>query len=203
MALSNSIKKKYIQTFESWFVLRTTKDHPDAIPRENRNGDTVHELRYDTLEGFITSFEIVKKEFESKGKKIKSERLEISMIDGDDNYTLTLSSVSSHAFNFYNAMEKINYNEKVIFQLWAYDFPYFAVLQHGDQRVAKSYTKEQIPDWVKKEVNGQDVWDKTDALNFFRPKVKEAMKNLAQSGGGGKKPETVGADVLGDDDLPF
>lgn len=201
--LSNSTKKIYVQTLGAAFVKRSIKENPEAIKRVNKVGNEVYELHYDTLEGSIIDIDVKTTEVEVGNRMIKTERLEIEMLCGEEVIILNLVANSGHAFNFYKRMEKINYMEPVTLQMWAYDNPFMAVMQ-GGKLVDSKYQKEDIPEWKKVEVNGETVWDKTDTMKFFRPKVREVKEQIALYGNTAKKPEPVEVQENdADNDLPF
>lgn len=201
--LSNSQRKTYVQTLGGSFVKRSVKENPEAVKRINKVGNEVYELHYDTLAGSIIDIDVRTSEIEVGTRVIKSERLEIEMLCGDESIILNLMANSSHAFNFYKRMENIDYMKPVTFQMWEYDNPFMAVKQ-DDKLIEAKYTKEQIPEWKKVELNGEVAWDKSEALNFFRPKVKEVKKQIALYGNTAKRPEPM--EIGGGDDendLPF
>lgn len=206
-AENRNTRKIYYQTYGAAFIRRCMKENPDAVKRINKKGDAVYELHFNTLSGYITGIEITKHEQ-------YGDRLEIHFLDGDESFILTMSATSSHAFSFYRRMEAIDYSKKVVLMMWEYENPFMAVTQgpEGNENLLGSkYSKEDIPSWKQVEINGNIMWDKSDALNFFKPKITSVMKDIGLHGNTPKpkrnnrveRPETVEVEELGKGDLPF
>lgn len=89
---SNSDRKTFVNIINGKLTVKTDKDNPLAVARENKKGETVYEIHHDKLSALITGMQITKNDF---GKQ-----LEIEMSEPEGKYLLTIPVESKYFDSF-------------------------------------------------------------------------------------------------------
>jgi hypothetical protein len=208
MGLKNHQQVNYLKIKDGKFYQSTDKEHTTP---------------YDEFEGIITRMNF--REDEYQGQKI--EKLQITLTDGTDEFVLPVSFNSSYASSLISFLKNADLTQSLTL------VPTMKVdqsgkeqrsilVKQGSQFVKSFYTKTSpngLPAFNKVKVNGKEVWDKTDYLDFLRDVVTNEF--VPQLGTGNTTPtndsrgvpttETVHADYVNtvetdetyDDGLPF
>lgn len=172
--IEDSGKITYVTIFDGVFEVKVKEGTPNAVSRKNKNDETIHVLVYKGVSGIITD---IKKEItDYKGKKFSS--LKVFLTDEDETTVLSLPYNSSMTSAFYHMVENIDLDKPVVFSASKdkeKDRTSLFISQDKNN-VKWKYTKAwaeanpnlpQKPQWVKKMVKGEEVWDNTDEILFF------------------------------------
>lgn len=136
---------------------------------------TVIEQYYDYIEG-----RIIKTEVDKSGDY--GANLMIHMNDGNDTFIFQVKLNSSYGRAIMNRIQNVDPNKDVKFQPYSFDNPdkpdkklvgvtvYQEDCGWEKDKVPYKWTQENpgdMPDWEKKEVAGEEVWDNSAQLNFM------------------------------------
>lgn len=226
MALSNRSPKTYLSLMGGKVVLKVKPDTEGAVPRVNKNNETVYEKLYSDVTGFLTSLESKDGDY---GKQWV-----LTIEDGGTEYILQFPYSGGYAGSFFRALPNVDFSKQITFS------PYSKTTV-GENGVAKTksslylnqdgksvqwfFTKEHpngIPEMRKVKVKGVEAWDDSEQLDFFEellrteitPKIEEAAKNrkfstayvdavIETHRNSMDAPETDDMTPLSNDDLPF
>lgn len=160
-------------------------------------GQTKTYAVFSSIDGFITGLELRDGDY---GKQLL-----IHMMDGADNFTLTMKATSNEAIDFYQKMKVIDYSKNVEFYYWQVENEngkkYFklGINQDGSYLKGYSFEKDAVPDWEFDDVEGK--WNKSKALKFYWKALENVIKEVGQNGNTAKK-KTIEVEEE-DSDLPF
>ena len=173
MALGNKLETTYLSIVGDKIVKRTDAKDPRGIERINKNGDTVHEIPYDFVEGRLESVAVKDGEY---GKQWI-----LQMIDAGKRYTLQLPYSGGFTKSFLMALPNTDLTKSVKLN------PYqrekdgkkrntLYVNQGGKESVRWAYTKDApngLPQMEQIMVKGVLTWDGSKQLIFLEQMVKE------------------------------
>lgn len=150
------------------FRKRATEDAPGAVKRENKNGETVYELCYDTLRGQIIDIKINDLDF---GRYIN-----ISLADGD---VLSIPFEGSSGAAFIKMLPNIDEKKETEFNTFVgKDGKIAFIVKQGGQALKWAFTRENpngMPDPIEKTIAGKTKWDFSDQEDFlYNLLLKEA-----------------------------
>lgn len=176
----------YLKVMNGALIQDVKEGTPDAVARVNKNGETVHELKYTGLTMRITNIALIDGKF---GKE-----LEVKGNADSQNFVLQMPAGSGYAYGFLTRMVNLDFNtdtEIVPYQIVDKANPKkinnVLVLYQGTDENGKSikiesaFTKEndfngmpqleKIMDAKNPEkpllVNGKEVWSDAKRLEFF------------------------------------
>ena len=115
MGLTKSEKgsKTYLTIINGKFAQKVTADTPNAVARENKNKQLIHELLYDALEGQITGLKMEDSDF--------GRQLIVEVQSGIDKFNLTIPMESKYFDNFCYKINGINFNDEVKIAPYSFD----------------------------------------------------------------------------------
>lgn len=182
------------------------------------SSDKENKTPYDELEGQITGISFRNDTFE--GQEV--EKLQLTINDGVEDYVIGMSFNSSYAASLISFLKTVDLSRPLSL------VPTFRKEKDGKENrsilirqngkwATSYYTKAHpngLPSFKKTKLNGKDVWDKTDYLDFLRYVVTtEIAPKLGQATVIGTQPATATATTaqavhVNDvdevaDDLPF
>ena len=176
MGLSNGSGRRgtFVSVANGKFKVKSNADNPDAISRVNKKGDTVWEVPYSDLSGYITGIEITKFTFQGA----ENESLELTVQDGSDTYIVQCIFGSSPCKSFLARAENVDYTQEVTLSAFEYTQivnndertnTYMVPKQLGEN-IPAIYGQEEKglkpwPKLVEITRNRKTEWDKTDQLN--------------------------------------
>lgn len=175
--------------------------------RENKNGNKVYYVEYDSVSGKLVHAEM--KHIE----KISADVIELLLKDGIDSYQLTLSVDSRYGQSFMARMLALDLNEEVEIIPYAFEnkegkkVSGLNIKQNGE-KVNSLYTKDSpngMPE-AKQVRKGKEIkWDFTDQTNFYYDKFEEFAAKFPKQGDvhSSKEEVTDFDDDISDDELPF
>jgi hypothetical protein len=143
------------------------QSHKEPIPgrtvtRVNKNGKTVHEEKFDVIEGMLVSLKT--KDHETYGKQYV-----IGIKDGEDMFYINVSQNSGSAVRFLKALPNVDLEKVVKFMPWSMadktnptkKVQGITMWQDGE-KILPFYTKEApngLPEMKKVKLKGKDTWD--------------------------------------------
>lgn len=161
-----------INIVEGTFRKRVQEGTPNAITRVNKKGDTVYELSFTNLMGFIRKIETVETEF---GKKVN---VLFSDYKGKEveSVVLTLGYADSLMASIMKMLPNVDPNRKVELRLKRSPddkgkMRTTLFMSQGFSSIKWAYTKDNtqgMPGLEQIKVKGQDVWDNTKQIEFLR-----------------------------------
>jgi hypothetical protein len=176
MARGTKERKTYLNVMKGKLVSKVTPETPGAISRENKNGDTVHEVHDDWISGKIKGIEI--RTHEEYGKKIS-----LKVIDGEDTDYVEMMMNGGYGKSFLFRMMNIDFNEEV--KMVPYEFinedgrtVSGITFYQNDEKVDSFHTKEEkngLPDLEQVEYQGKLRWDDTKRMRFFEKVLNEKI----------------------------
>lgn len=175
--------------------------------RENKLGNKVYYVEYDSVSGKLVNAEMRHVE------KISADVLELTIKDGIDNYQLSLNVDSRYGKSFMARMLGIDLDKPI--EILPYDFENkegkkisgLNIYQDG-QKINSLYTKENpngLPE-AKQVRKGKEIkWDFTDQVNFYYDKFEEFAAKFPEKPAAAEVHEEVSvfAEEIEDDELPF
>lgn len=195
----------FVSVFDGKFEIRVKPDTPNSVQRTKKDGETISVLNFGGIEGMIT--DIKKDVTEWQGKKLAS--LKIFLQDVDEKYCLNWPYNSSLTTAFYHMVENIDFSRPVRFTSGkkkdknGIERVSLFISQDG-KNLKWKYTKDYVyatgevfkPQWEKKTIKGEEVWDNTAEILFFEKILKEKILPKLRN------PLPVSS-VVDDDDIPY
>tara|TARA_R110000796_G_scaffold73842_2_gene165871 strand:+ start:1410 stop:2069 length:660 start_codon:yes stop_codon:yes gene_type:complete len=169
---------KYLSFMGGKFVQRVPEGTPGAEPRVLKKGpnegNTIHELLYDTLGGGIIKMETEASEY---GKQLHI-FLDVSTVEEPEaKIKISISLSSGAAKGLLSRLPVIDFSKDVTlkgFKIERKDKPgtygVYLVPYQDNNKLESFYTRDEpkgLPQMVKIKVKGQEVWDDTDQLEFY------------------------------------
>ncbi len=145
------------------------------IEKGPNTGSTIHELRYNFLEGKLERVYLQDSEYGKSWVFVVN--------DGQKAYNLTVGFSSGYAVGLLARLPNVDLKDSIrikSFYIKGDDDKYrgYLTIQQGGQKVEKAYTKEEpngLPEVERKEINGEPVWDSTERMKFFEKLVDEKI----------------------------
>lgn len=208
--------------FYSIFDGKICKSHKSPVAgskeRVNKQGNVVHELFYDFIDGVITSIRL--REHKTYGKSWL-----VTLKDGDEMQVLQFPYSSQYSQAFLKTLPNVDLKKTIKIipskkQVEGKDKLTLFVTQEGTP-IKHFWTKEKkgdLPDLVKVRYKGNESWDDTDQMEFFEkfvvdnilPKLGQAsLKEAAPVASGpanvpaGSQTPIAGSGSEEIDDMPF
>lgn len=181
MGLENEGRNRnFLSLFKGDIVQRVPSDTPGAIKRFTKSGKEVHELHFNTLNGFI---ENVKVEDPPEDHKEYGRRWVFSIRDESNEYELGLPYSSSAANGILDRLMNVDFSKPVKIKSWYIEddgnYKQHITVDQEGERIDKFFTKENPmgrPEPKQITIDGQPRLDFTDALRFMEKVVKEKIK---------------------------
>lgn len=180
MGLENNSQgqRTFLSIMKGKLVMRVEEGTEKAITRTNKMGNTVHELYFTSLEGYLVY--INTKEHEEYGKSWA-----IGIQDGESLYEVQLGYTSGYAMGFLKRVESLEFTQKL--KLVPYYIPKegtdkhnaVLVIYQGGNKLESNYTKDNpngLPNWEKITVNNEEQWDSGKQMQFFEDMLTEKVK---------------------------
>lgn len=179
----------------------------EVLVRENKNGNKVYYVEYDSVSGKLTKAEM--KHIE----QISADVIELVLKDGIDTYKLTLNVDSRYGQSFMARMLAIDLDKEVEIIPYAFEnkegkkVSGLNVKQNGE-KINSLYTKDApngLPE-AKQVRKGKEIkWDFTDQTNFYYDRFEEFAAKFPDQPAEAIHAEAVGAfdEDISDDELPF
>lgn len=194
----------FVSVFDGNFEVRVKPDTTGAVQRTKKDGETISVLNFGGIEGVIT--DIKKDVTEWQGKKLAS--LKIFLQDVDEKYCLNWPYNSALTTSFYHMVENIDFSKPVRFTAGKKKDKngierVSLFISQGGQNIKWKYTKDYVygpgevlkPQWEKKTIKGEEIWDNTSEILFFEKILKDKILPKLRN------PVTVSS-VVEDDDIP-
>lgn len=228
MGLGTENKGIYLNTYKGKIVRKVDSKTEGAHERINKNGDVVHELQYDFVEGLL--IDIKMREHEKYGRSWQ--------FVFDDNgviFNLNVPLSGGYAYGFYKRLPNIDFTRSMKLKGYSFDddgtIKSGFTVEQGGTKVDLYYSKEtphDMPDLeeVYDEKMGKNTWSDKKRLRFFLeqmskkyiPLIREQANSFEALAGGKEESKEEGLEFkepdhnepdenaqVGDefDDLPF
>jgi hypothetical protein len=168
--------------------------------RSRQEDGTYSEKLVDGVAGVIV--DIKKTEGDYEGTPIP--RMEVSIMDGEEKYILSVSRYSTYGRGLINKLLNVNMNRVVEIGSFASQFNgkqyIHPSVKQGDKNVLKAIANEQMPEVKTVQVGKKEVIDSSERDDFFDSKLDQLIQDLAE------KPAPTVMDVveeLEESDIPF
>lgn len=191
--IQNSDNIRYVRIFKGDFEVSAKPGDAGAVTRDNKNGKEIHVHQYKGVEGIITNIRL--KQNDVNGKKFRT--MEVELQDVDEKFCLSMPYNSGQTTAFYNMIEGVELDMPVRFTArWdkEKDRTSLFMSQEG-VNIKWKYSKESPhaslkPQWEKKVIKNEDVWDNTEEYKFFErimvdqilPKIRKNSEKVALQG---------------------
>lgn len=153
-----------------------------TVSRVNKLGKTVHEEKFDTIEGVITG---VKLKADTSGQNYGDQYV-ITIKDGDDMFNINVQQDSRYATSFLKALPHVDLNKPVKFMPWSMqdkttptkNITGVTMWQDG-VKILPAYTKEApngLPEMTQKTIKGKKVWDSYEMNEFLKKMVLDLFQ---------------------------
>lgn len=146
--------------------------------RTTKTGKLVHEEHFDHLSGFIT--DVTKKSHETFG-----DFLVISMVDGEQKFSLEFNIDSGYATAFFKIMPNMDFTKRtsIIPSMKVVDDKKKVTIfiNQGEKALKHYFTKDDpkgLPEMKKMIVKNKEVWDNTDQMKFFMKMLEKALPKI-------------------------
>lgn len=159
----------YLSVADGNLVRQHKTANANTTERLTKTGKLVFEERFKDLTAKLTSINTRENEF---GKQ-----WQITFVDGDATYIVSLPYSSRYASSFLKALPNVNLANELRFMPWAMKDKNDATktitgitLYQGGEKIAPYYTKEEpngLPQMVKIKVKGKEQWDDSDMMSFL------------------------------------
>lgn len=153
---------------------KLVQQHKEAVKdvtatRTTKTGKTVHEEKFDYIEGVLTSIKTKENDY---GKQYV-----LGVQDGDDKFYINISYSSRYATSFLKALPNIDITKPVKLMPWSMadkndatkKITGITMWQNGE-KIAPFYTKEDpkgLPEMKKVKLKGKDTWDSFEMDTFL------------------------------------
>lgn len=177
-------ESKNISIVEGTFRIRVPEGTIGAKSRINKNEETVTELSFTTLTGYISKLDFV--DTEKFGRKLEL------FIDADKEYKLSLGFADGLANNIYKMLPNVDPSEPISLVLTRKPDDKgkertSLFINQGGSAVKWAYTKAEpngMPSMEQIKVKGVDTWDNTKQIDFlmensvkpFQERLKNAVR---------------------------
>ena len=165
----------YLTIAEGFLCQRSKEPREGYVTRQTSTGKTVHERRFEAIEGKVNDVSSKQTEW---GRKWT-----IDLQDGAECYLLTMDYDSAYAKYIINALlsEAFDRSQPVMIK------PYYftdkntgkqkkgATVSQNGQKLEWRYGRDDMPQMVQVVVKGEKVWDDTEQLAFLQDKVDAAF----------------------------
>ena len=164
-----------------------------TVSRVNKLGKTVHEEKFDDIEGIIAGLRLKP---DTSGQSY-GDQYTLIIKDGNDTYNINMQQDSRHATSFLKCLPNVDLKKPIRLMPWSMqdknnatkNITGITMWQEG-QKIAPAYTKESpngLPEMKKVKLKGKDTWDsyemneflKVMALKLFEGNVKENSPTVA------------------------
>lgn len=179
----------YLSIINGKLAQKVKEGTPGAKARENKNGETVHELLFTGIKGKISNISLTEEKF--------GYELHITIINGGQKYVIQIPASGGYAFGFLSRVPNIDYLKEAELRPFAIKEGdktknFFVVYQDG-KKVEPFFTKDApngLPALELKKVRGKDAWDDTARIEFFTELLyNEVVPKLAEMYGQGAAAE--------------
>jgi len=202
--------KKFLTIVQGRWTLRVPEGTEGAVERVNKVGDTVNELQFSYVDGYVAGGRIKQGQFGST--------VEIDLQDGDETYLVQIpvpeaGGIGDYFMSFGKACPNIDPTKKLFLGL-GYDREddrSFLYLKQDGNTVHSAFTKENpngMPQWEKKEVMGKVKWNADEQNEFLYGQIVDFFALVGDE----VVAEVVTPEVIApatplpidlDDDIPF
>jgi len=187
MGLDNENSSEiFLTIFQGMMARRVAEGTPDSKMRIKKGGDEVHELHFDTLNGYLDDIKLE----DPPDSNPQWGKSWIFMIeDGNDVFKLRLGAKGREAHAFLARLPKIDFSQPIKIKTYWIEgedkiWRGFLAIHQGGEKIEPWYTKEEphgLPDLVKTVVDDEVHWDGSERRDFFLklvtdkilPKIKE------------------------------
>jgi hypothetical protein len=168
---------------------KTQPEGIKTVSRVNKNGDTVYELLYDYIEGYIVGAKM--DSHDQYGDSIK-----LTMSGEGMSAELQIKFDSAYGRSFLFKMLSIDLSQELRIVPYAFvskdtgkNITGLNIYQ-GGKKIENLYTKENpngLPQLKEVKFNGKKQWDNTDQINFLKTKFEEFLDVFKNT----QEPEAV------------
>ena len=149
--------------------------------RVNKNGKTVHEEKFDVIEGLLVSLKT--KDHETYGKQYI-----LGVQDGEDLFYINISQNSGSAVRFLKALPNVDLSKRVKLMPWsmadkvnpAKKIQGITMWQDGE-KILPYYTKEEpngLPEMKKVKIKGKDTYDSFEMDVFLEAMAQKMFEKV-------------------------
>ena len=203
------------------FAIRAEKGADGAVSRINKKEQEVWEHEFETLSGTIRQIDLRESDF---GKQWNITIADIDKNGEVNEYVLTDSYSSQYIKTLFNKLCSLTPAQisDGVLQLEPYFFPNkekpgkfirgmaLYVLDGEKRKIDSAYTKDDIPPMDQVVLKGENTWDDTKQIEFFKGKIEQLVKphlGNARSWFGAaavatEEPEQTPGEPI-DNELPF
>lgn len=205
--------------------LKSIDDHPQAVKRDLKNGNTVYERYFDSIDGNIVDIQI--RDATYNGEHIPKDKWYVTVMDGSDRFVITIPYSSGYSKSFLNALCNVSdLSQRLRIRPWMMEddkekgkfwrgITIYTAPYAKENKVPKTFEKEAIPAAEQKRVKGKDIWDDEEQMiwwedkvqNVIMPRIEAARSDIAFAAIGGhddEVPHDTASAMHGDpDDVPF
>lgn len=179
MGLENRMTgKTFVNIFNGKFVIRTDEKTPMAISRQNKKGNKVWELHYNSLKGVMTG--ITKKDNPDFGLM-----WEIQLSD-DKDYVLNIPYGGGQSFKFFTKLVMVpDLDQPIEVGVQLKDEKTHFFISQKSVAMKTFWNKDNkrgLPELRQVKRNGKPAWDDTEQMeyieNFLDTKIIPRLKTL-------------------------
>lgn len=175
-----------------------------TVSRINKLGKTVHEEKFDDIEGIISD---LRYKPDTSGQNYGDQYL-IQIKDDGDTYSINVQKASRYATSFLKCLPNLDLSKPVKLMPWSAQDKINATkmitgitMWQGGVKIAAAYTKEApngLPEMNRVKIKGKDTWDSFEMEEFLKVMAMKLFEGKAVEGEG--SPAVV---VSGDTQTPF
>jgi hypothetical protein len=167
-----------------------------TVSRVNKLGKTVHEEKFDDIEGIISSLKL-KADTSGQGY---GDQYVIQITDGSDVYNINVQQSSRYATAFLKCLPNVDLSKPVRLMPWSMqdknnaskNITGITMWQDG-VKIQPAYTKEDpngLPEMKKVKLKGKDTWDSYEMDEFLKVMALRLFESKAE-----KTPAMAGDNV--------
>lgn len=170
----------YFTVAKGWLVKRVSSPTASSVARKlamgNNIGKEVHEEFSNQLEGTICAI----KTKEAEGNF--AAKLEFHLLHSSGSVAIVqINKYSGYACKLLNSVLNLDVKKPILFETWVFNSDtsedgkgYTVTIKQSGSKIEGLYGKDHadVPKWNKVKVQGKDVWDQTEQVDFFMKMVK-------------------------------
>lgn len=151
------------------------------ITKGKNEGQIVHEEKFDSLSGFITSVKIIDKQVSFQKEPFTT--CVVMMQDGDDLFKIEWPLGSSYSRSFLTRLENVDFDKEVEFSTYWIEgddekWRGYVGLKQDGQKIEPLYEKKDLPEVEKVKVGNKLVYNDEKLIEFYRALVGNVSTQL-------------------------
>lgn len=174
-----------------------------TVSRVNKLGKTVHEEKFDDIEGIISDLRL---RTDTSGQGYGDQYV-IQITDGSDVYSINVQQNSRYATSFLKCLPNLDLSTPVRLMPWSMQDKKNPAknitgitLWQGKEKILPAYTKEDpngLPEMKKVKLKGKDTWDSYEMDEFLKGMALSLFETK------GEKEKELSSELSKDAKVPF